>query len=116
MNTTYVMVNGKLVEKSPTDGGRRATYVMPDLVERISPVDGTVISSRGQLADHNRRNNVVDVGNDPAFAPGAERKQVEMPPVGPDVKQAIDMLQSGYRGAPVETMNLDSTRLYGSGD
>ena len=42
--------------------------LMPDLAESfVSPVDGTVISSRSTLRAHNRRNGVSDVGNDPAF-------------------------------------------------
>ena len=31
-----------------------------------SPVDGSLLSSRADIREHNRRNGVVDVGNDPA--------------------------------------------------
>jgi hypothetical protein len=32
--------------------------------EFVSPIDGTVISSRNKLKDHEKRHNVVQVGND----------------------------------------------------
>ena len=40
--------------------------IPPDQAFR-SPVDGSVITSRRELAEHNARNGVVDVGNDAAF-------------------------------------------------
>ena len=33
----------------------------------ISPVDGSLITSRADREEHNRRNGVADVGNDPAY-------------------------------------------------
>ena len=33
----------------------------------VSPVDGSYITSRRELVEHNARNDVVDVGNDPAY-------------------------------------------------
>ena len=38
-----------------------------------SPVDGTVISSRAKLREHNARNEVADVGNDDAYRRGPDK-------------------------------------------
>ncbi len=46
-----------------------------DIEAFVSPVDGSVISDRKQLAEHNKRNNVVNAGE---FTPEFyERKQKE---------------------------------------
>ena len=67
MKTTYVVRDGKLVPKKELSR-RTGLQFMPDLAGAfVSPVDGTVISSRSTLREHNRRNGVSDVGNDPAF-------------------------------------------------
>ena len=70
---SYVQVLGSdgrwtLVEKSkwrPPDAA--GPMFMPDIVEAVSPVDGTVVSSRSVRAEHNRRNGVIDVGDDPSL-------------------------------------------------
>ena len=36
----------------------------------VSPVDGSMLTSRADVREHNRRNGVIDVGSDPAAAPG----------------------------------------------
>ena len=33
-------------------------------------VDGSMLTSRADVREHNRRNDVIDVGSDPAAAPG----------------------------------------------
>ena len=46
----------------------RSHEIMTDLAEPfVSPVDGTLITSREQRRQHNARNQCEDVGNDPAF-------------------------------------------------
>ena len=66
MKTTWVLRGGKLVPK--VRRRRIGLQLMPDIAEAFrSPVDGSVISSRSNLREHNRRNGVADVGNDPAF-------------------------------------------------
>ena len=66
MKTTYVLRGDKLVPK--VRSSRIGLQLMPDISEAFrSPVDGSVISSREQVREHNRRNGVADVGNDPAF-------------------------------------------------
>ena len=69
MTTTYVLRGGKLIPKAELQGRHRiGLQLMPDLAESfVSPVDGSVISSRSNLREHNIRNGVSDVGNDPAF-------------------------------------------------
>ena len=67
MKTTWVLRGDKLVPKEERSR-RIGQQFMPDLAESfVSPVDGTVISSRSNLREHNIRNGVADVGNDPAF-------------------------------------------------
>ena len=44
--------------------------VIADLADHrhhISPVDGSYITSRRERLEHNKRNHVFDVGNDPAY-------------------------------------------------
>ena len=66
MTTTFVLRGGKLVPKVRRRG--IGLQLIPDIAESFrSPVDGSVISSRSPLREHNRRNGVADVGNDPAF-------------------------------------------------
>jgi hypothetical protein len=53
---------GKLIEVSkdyvqPRE--QHGVHILPDIEAFKSPVDGTVVSSRSKLREHNRRNNVV---------------------------------------------------------
>jgi hypothetical protein len=41
----------------------RAFYVMPDIKEFVSPIDGSLISSRSKLRHHNRGHNVRQCGD-----------------------------------------------------
>lgn len=50
------------------DYSRAAHVAFSDLKEFVSPVDGTLISSRSRLRHHNRGHGVEQVGND--FKPG----------------------------------------------
>jgi hypothetical protein len=70
--TVYVFRNGKIVEKSeqpPQSGG----FFMPDIKEFRSPIDGSIISSRKHLRDHERAYGVKQVGNDTAPRSSNER-------------------------------------------
>ena len=58
------IVNGKS-EFIPIDESARKAdghYIQGDIESFVSPVDGSVISDRRQLEEHNRRNNVVNAG------------------------------------------------------
>ena len=73
----WIQVDGKLVpaeEVERTQSGHRI-QIMRDLKPFKSPVDGSVISTRRQRTLHNKRNGVVDIGND--------RSAVEKSPVQP---------------------------------
>ncbi len=63
--------SGKLVPEAEYCGRvtrEKGPMVINDISEAfVSPVDGSVISSRRELREHNRRNQVADVGNDAAF-------------------------------------------------
>ena len=45
----------------PRRFGTGPTILMDTLPETISPVDGSVISTRAERAEHNRRNQVMDL-------------------------------------------------------
>ena len=70
MKKSYVQVrmpNGsyRLVEKSARPPRVDAPLFMPDIKTAVSPIDGTVLSSRSVRDEHNRRHGVVDVGGEP---------------------------------------------------
>lgn len=55
---------GKLVPAEEVDWDRYSTlpsqHIMDDIEPFISPVDGTVVTSRSRLREHNARNGVVN--------------------------------------------------------
>ena len=68
---------GKLVERETIRVSVNAPTVLKPLPEFISPIDRTVISSRGQLAAHNKRHGVTDIrdyGN--GYIKKAEKKRI----------------------------------------
>ena len=69
MTTTWVLRDGKLILKEELQGRPSiGLQLIPDIAGSfVSPVDGSVISSRSTLREHNLRNGVADVGNDPAY-------------------------------------------------
>ena len=71
----WIMVDGKLLPEAearaiqakvkPKSPG---VTVIPDIAEPfVSPVDGYTLDSRAAVREHNIRNSVVDIGNDPAY-------------------------------------------------
>jgi len=64
MRRSWVYVNGVAYERGvdviPETETRRATAVMGDLPDFVSPVDGSIVSGRAGLREHNLRNNVVN--------------------------------------------------------
>jgi len=63
---TYVLRDGKLVPKSEAfdQNSEPAFHVMGDIQPFRSPIDGTVITSRSQLREHEQRHGVRQCGND----------------------------------------------------
>lgn len=95
----------------------RRTYTVPRIFARAkfepfkSPVDGTIISSHAELAEHNKRNGVVNLhdgydekaikafdGRNLTEPTEVERKQ----DLGTDMKEAIQKLEDGYKPTPAE--------------
>ena len=62
---SFIQIGGVLYDKSqpfPDIGGevRHGYTVMGDLPDFVSPVDGSIVSGRAGLREHNLRNNVVN--------------------------------------------------------
>lgn len=60
-----------------------------DIQGFVSPLDGSLVSSRPQLTEHCRRHDVIQVGNDKWNVPD-DRAPLDRP--GHDIKRAIDQL------------------------
>ncbi len=62
----YDNINWKKNTFKPVKAKKRAKshQVMSDIQEFVSPIDKTVISSRSQVKEHERRHNVRQCGND----------------------------------------------------
>jgi hypothetical protein len=71
--------------------GSRPSNIIPDITEFKSPVDNTVVGSRSALREHNKRNDVIQVGND-KFPKREER--APMTRAGYEVKRALDAARS----------------------
>lgn len=82
--------------------------VMQPITERVSPIDGTVITDRGQLKEHNRRNNVVDIGdtvlekNTPKTSKREYRNQVG---------EAYRKVKAGYAPKEQKASDLDGKKV-----
>lgn len=63
MKRTYVIRNGKMVEKT-LQATEVFHQVMPDIKAYQSMVDGSIISSRSRHRDHLRQHNCIEVGNE----------------------------------------------------
>lgn len=63
-----------------------APRVIPDIQPYKSIVTGERIKGRRHHKEHLREHNLVELGNEPI----RDRRPVEMPPVIPDLKQAIN--------------------------
>ena len=61
--TTYVIRNGKLVERSKA-ASKGGLHIVSDIQPFVSPIDKTLITSRSQVREHERKHNVYQIGND----------------------------------------------------
>ena len=57
-------------KRSVRASGRKAHYVIKDIDPFRSPVDGSYVTSRSELREHEKKHNVRQIGNDWA---GSER-------------------------------------------
>ena len=80
---------------------QRGLYVVPDISPYVSPIDGKVVGGRRQHRDHMRAHGVIEVGNErpTPFVPKP------LPDVRQDIREAVEMLNSGYRPPRLETFN-----------
>ena len=75
MRKRWIMVDGKLLPEAVARDRQALQVRNPNQLQIIddiqdpfvSVVDGTTISSRSDLREHNIRNQCHDVGNDPAY-------------------------------------------------
>lgn len=61
--------------------------IMPGIQAFVSPIDGTVIHSRAGVRDHEKRHDVIQVGDD-KLPPRTEA--APMPRAGHDIKRALE--------------------------
>lgn len=70
MKRVFVFRDGKIVDREIAAphpfAVKRSVYVVSDIEPFVSIVDGSIVGSRTDRREHNRRNGVIDVGNDPA--------------------------------------------------
>ena len=70
---------GKLVPSHEVDWPREprgnVVSIMPDIESFVSPVDGSVITSRSRLREHNARNDVVNIKEFDGVWEAAEKKR-----------------------------------------
>lgn len=64
-------------------------HVITDIEPYRSVVTGERIRGRAHHRQHLRDHNLIEVGNE-----RIERRPVELPPVGPDIKRAMEELKS----------------------
>lgn len=76
---------------SKAERPKRAFYIVPDIEPFVSPIDDTVVGGRRQKRDHMRVHGVEEAGD----IKRTPRKRVEMPPIGEDIRAAIEMVRSG---------------------
>lgn len=84
--------NYVLPEYGGTEGpaGSSTPYVMRDLGEYRSVVDGSFISSRSQHREHMRRHDLIEVGNERM----PTRREESTPRIGGDIKRALEQLKA----------------------
>lgn len=88
----YVYRDGKVIPKSEAAlnplAGKRMVGVVSDIEPFQSPVDGSVVGSRSDLRAHNRRNGVIDTGNDTSVL--RRRAPYEPTGIGEEIARQMD--------------------------
>jgi hypothetical protein len=87
MTKSWIQIDGKLIPKEEYHGNNvrgPSIHVMPDINPVKSPVDGSVINSRPQLREHNRKHGVTNSADySPEFLQ-AKAKERHMKATGMD--------------------------------
>lgn len=75
---SWIQIDGKLIPKDEYYGDNRrmadVPYVLPDIEPFQSSVDGSLISSRAHLREHNRKHDVVQYAE---FSPDYIQRKVK---------------------------------------
>lgn len=89
----YVYRDGKVIPKHEAAphplAARRPVNLMRDLEPFVSVVDGSVISSRTDRREHNRRNECIDIGDDRAIL--RPQKPYQPKGIAEDIQRAIEI-------------------------
>lgn len=100
--TTYVLRNGKLVEKelaAPIETGGKAAYVISDTQDLLwHPVANVYTDSKSQFRKMTVAAGCRELGNDVNWNPKRSPPKLDKRQRAMDIKRAIDQLRSGYRG------------------
>lgn len=93
---TYLGTDGRnhvLPEYGGTDkyfANGSGPMIMADITPFRSPVDNSVVGGRASLREHNRRNDVVQIGNDKV----TRTERAPMRRAGYDIKRALETARS----------------------
>lgn len=89
----FVYRDGKVIPKSEAGPhpleGKRPVNLMKDIEPFVSVVDWSVVSSRSERREHNKRNQCIDIGDDPAIL--RPRPAYEPKGIAEDIKRAIEI-------------------------
>jgi hypothetical protein len=72
-----------------------APYVMSDIKEFQSPIDGQQITTRSQLRQHLKDHGCIEIGNERIKSPQRDEK-AEREEIAKDIKDAIEMVRAGH--------------------
>ncbi len=79
MRTTYIVRDGKLIEKRDTARVSTSPMIMRDIQPYKSMIDGSTIQSRSRHRDHLRAHGCIEVGNEKMetklAAPSSEQRR-----------------------------------------
>jgi hypothetical protein len=91
--TTYVLRNGRLVEKqyAGTPSADKRPYVISDVMTPLRhPITQQLMDSKSEFRKITKAHGCIEVGNDK----WPERKPVETSPVRPDIMRAFEQLRN----------------------
>lgn len=76
----------------------KGPLILRDIEPYRCVVDGEVIGSRRRHKEKLRETGCVEWGNEVP-----KRKALELPPVAPDLKRAVEMVKGGHKPKPLES-------------